>query len=97
MPTYEYLCKKCGKHFERSQRIVDDPLTTCPLDGCSGRVTRLVSGGSGVIFRGSGFYETDYRRKGSDGDKKPAEPCPAAESKACPNSESCPAAAPKDG
>lgn len=60
MPTYEYRCKSCGYEFEAFQSIAAEPLTTCPR--CTGRVMRLISGGGGLIFKGSGFYETDYKR-----------------------------------
>jgi putative FmdB family regulatory protein len=59
MPTYEYRCKTCGYEFEEFQSIVDTPLTECPK--CSGLVERLISGGGGLLFHGSGFYITDYR------------------------------------
>ncbi|MBN1996732.1 zinc ribbon domain-containing protein [candidate division KSB1 bacterium] len=62
MPTYEYLCQNCGYKFEKFQSIVQDPVSECPV--CSSNaVTRLVTGGAGVIFKGSGFYETDYKKK----------------------------------
>ena len=61
MPTYEYECKKCGKPFDAFQRMSDPPLGQCPHCG-SKRVQRLISGGGGIIFKGSGFYETDYKR-----------------------------------
>ena len=61
MPTYQYLCKDCGHEFEEFQSIVDDPLTVCPK--CGGEVHRVISGGAGLIFKGSGFYITDYRNK----------------------------------
>ena len=61
MPTYEYKCAKCGKRFERLQRITEAPLKKCPK--CGGKPVRQMSGGVGVIFKGSGFYETDYKRK----------------------------------
>lgn len=60
MPTYEYLCPDCGV-VEALQSMRDAPLTTCPTCG-KAKVTRLVSGGAGVIFKGSGFWETDYNR-----------------------------------
>ena len=60
MPTYEYECTKCGNAFEKFQSMKDAPLKTCPK--CRGKVTRLVGSGSGIIFKGSGFYETDYKR-----------------------------------
>lgn len=61
MPTYEYECPRCGWQFERFQRISDAPVRACPK--CRGKVRRLIFGGSGLIFRGSGFYITDYARK----------------------------------
>ena len=91
MPTYEYECQKCGREFEHSQKMSDDRLKKCTFDGCNGKVRRLVSAGSGVIFKGSGFYQTDYKNAGSKEESEP-KPCPAAENKACPNSEKCPAA-----
>lgn len=66
MPTYEYRCFDCGHQFEEFQSIVDSPIRVCPK--CGGRVERLISGGSGLIFKGSGFYVTDYKRK-SDASK----------------------------
>ncbi len=63
MPTYEYKCQQCGHQFEAFQKISDDPLTECPQ--CGGEVVRLISGGTGLIFKGSGFYLTDYARKNS--------------------------------
>ena len=60
MPTYEYECLDCGETFEKFQSIKARPLRRCPC--CrKGRVRRLISAGAGVLFRGSGFYETDYR------------------------------------
>ena len=61
MPTYEYECSKCGHAFERFQSMLDKPLQRCPE--CKGKVKRLLGTGSGIIFKGSGFYETDYKRK----------------------------------
>ena len=61
MPTYEYECQKCGQVFEYFQNITDPPLKRCIRDGCRGRVKRLIGKGSGIIFKGSGFYTTDYR------------------------------------
>ena len=63
MPTYEYECRKCGNHFERFQSIMAEPVKRCPK--CHGSVHRVLSGGSGIIFKGSGFYETDYKHKGA--------------------------------
>jgi len=61
MPTYEYECKKCGKTFEVFQSMKDEPLKTCPNKKCKGKVKRLIGTGAGLIFKGSGFYITDYR------------------------------------
>ncbi|MBN1756012.1 zinc ribbon domain-containing protein [bacterium] len=61
MPTYEYECNKCKYRFERFQKITDPPVKECPK--CGGAVRRLISKGVGVIFKGSGFYETDYKRQ----------------------------------
>lgn len=60
MPTYEYRCKACGHEFEEFQPISAKPIRKCPKCGKSA-VNRLISAGAGIIFRGSGFYETDYR------------------------------------
>ncbi len=59
MPTYEYECNNCGYKFEAFQSIKADPLTKCPK--CGGEVVRLISKNVGLIFKGSGFYITDYR------------------------------------
>ncbi len=79
MPTYEYECTKCGHTFEALQSISADPLKECPQ--CKGRLRRLIGGGMGVIFKGSGFYTTDYKKTstlsggngsaGKDGAAKP--------------------------
>jgi len=60
MPTYEYECKNCGYHFEKLQSIKADPIKNCPE--CGQDVKRLICGGLGVIFKGNGFYTTDYKR-----------------------------------
>lgn len=62
MPTYDYYCETCGP-MEIFQSMRDDALTTCPECGSSG-FSKQVSAGAGVIFKGSGFYETDYKRAG---------------------------------
>jgi putative FmdB family regulatory protein len=62
MPTYEYECQKCGHRFELFQSIKDAPRKTCPKPKCRGRVKRVLSTGGGIIFKGSGFYVTDYRK-----------------------------------
>ncbi|VGO12026.1 hypothetical protein PDESU_00575 [Pontiella desulfatans] len=62
MPTYDYECNACGHHFEAFQSMSADPLTECPK--CDGQVNRLIGGGAGFLFKGSGFYQTDYRSSG---------------------------------
>ena len=64
MPTYEYECQKCGHQFEIVQSIKADALKKCPQPKCRGHVKRLLSTGAGLIFKGSGFYITDYRKPG---------------------------------
>ncbi len=61
MPTYEYRCTACGHEFEEFQPISDPPITICPK--CNGKTERIISGGSGLIFKGTGFYITDYKNK----------------------------------
>jgi putative FmdB family regulatory protein len=67
MPTYEYHCQKCDQNFEAFQSMRDEPFRECPKDLCRlrkwgrGKVKRLLGTGAGVIFKGSGFYITDYR------------------------------------
>lgn len=63
MPTYEYRCNACGSRFEEFQKMSDDPVETCPECG-EDEAERLMSAGAGVVFKGSGFYETDYKRSG---------------------------------
>jgi putative FmdB family regulatory protein len=69
MPTYEYACEKCDHQFELVQSINDKPLAGCPKEHCrlkpwgKGKVKRLIGAGAGLIFKGSGFYITDYRSK----------------------------------
>lgn len=69
MPTYEYRCSSCGDEFEEFQSITAAPIEICPK--CGGPVARLISAGNGLIFKGSGFYITDY--KGSNGSAKTSE------------------------
>jgi putative FmdB family regulatory protein len=94
MPTYEYVCEKCGHEFEAFQSISAAPLKNCPADVCAqkkwgrGRVKKQISSGAGLLFKGSGFYITDYRsenykksaKSAADGNK----PAAAAESKPAP-------------
>jgi len=74
MPTYEYECQRCLHRFERFQGIKDEPVKRCPK--CKGKVARLIGTGAGVIFKGSGFYTTDYRsesyRKAAKQESAPA-------------------------
>ena len=62
MPTYEYRCPSCGNDFEKFQRMSEDPVAACPRCGAS--ADRRISGGAGLVFKGSGFYITDYARGG---------------------------------
>ncbi len=61
MPTYEYSCKDCDHRVEYFQSMKEEPRTECPR--CGGRLQRMVSSGAGLIFKGSGFYITDYKNK----------------------------------
>jgi putative FmdB family regulatory protein len=107
MPTYEYTCEKCGHQFEKVQPITENALKVCTKELCArkkwgkGKVKRAVGGGAGLIFKGSGFYITDYRSEnykagakkdsGAGGENKTGgDSKPAGESK--PSSESKPAA-----
>jgi len=84
MPTYEYECKKCGHRFEEFQSITAEPLKKCPREGCGGRVQRLIGAGGGLLFKGSGFYITDYR---SDSYKQAAKAETSAKSEASSKSD----------
>ncbi len=83
MPTYEYKCRDCSERFDEFQKISDPPLTRCPF--CGGDVDRLISGGSGIMFKGSGFYITDYRsssyKKAAESEKSAEVSSKAADSK----------------
>lgn len=81
MPTYEYECAKCNKTFEMVQSMKDDAVKVCPQDKClqepwgQGEVKRLIGTGAGLIFKGSGFYITDYRSDSyKEGAKKDSSP-----------------------
>ena len=99
MPTYEYSCQKCGKTFELFQSMKDAPITTCTC-GKKGKVKRLVGRGAGIIFKGSGFYENDYRRapdrtnktgtSGKAGAKAASTPAPAPATPATPTPPATP-------
>ncbi len=67
MPTYGYRCPSCGHEYEKLQKISDSARIKCPQCGKKGE--RLISGGAGIVFKGSGFYETDYKRAGPRKDK----------------------------
>ena len=88
MPTYDYVCSKCGQHFEKFQSMNDQPLAVCPKELCGakrwgkGKVKRQMGAGAGLIFKGSGFYITEYRSENyKQGAKKEAPASPAADSK----------------
>ena len=68
MPTYEYRCNECSHEFEEFHSITADPIKICPK--CEGEVERLISAGNGLIFKGSGFYITDYKNKNHASDSK---------------------------
>lgn len=91
MPTYEYICRACEHEFEEFQSIKADPIKVCPK--CrKKKVERKISTGGAVIFKGGGFYETDYRSEGyksaADADKKATEGKPESKSEAKPDSKS---------
>jgi putative FmdB family regulatory protein len=112
MPTYEYICEKCGHQFDFFQSIKDDALKTCPKEKCAqekwgkGKVKRAIGAGAGLIFKGSGFYITDYRsdnykegakKESGSGETKaaPAESKPSSTEKpAAPKTEPKPAKSP---
>lgn len=89
MPTYEYECEKCGKVFEAFQSMSDAPLKKCEDKKCKGKVHRLIGSGAGLIFKGSGFYITDYKKSGASGApaSEKSESSKASESKSAAKSE----------
>jgi putative FmdB family regulatory protein len=101
MPTYGYVCAKCGHEFEKFQSMKDAALSVCPKELCKqkrwgkGKVKRQMGSGAGMIFKGSGFYITDYRSEGykaaAKKDSNSTTPAPAAPEKKTPSSESKPA------
>jgi putative FmdB family regulatory protein len=101
VPTYEYTCARCGHLFEKYQSIADPPLKVCPKELCSmkkwgrGRVKRVIGAGAGLIFKGSGFYITDYRSEGYKAAAKKESSSSSSASKPAPaKSEAKPAIAP---
>jgi len=92
MPTYDYECTVCNHTFEAFQSIKADALETCPV--CSNKLKRLIGGGMGIIFKGSGFYTTDYKKtsaltggNGSSPKKASKEPAKPEEKKSMPVSD----------
>ena len=67
MPTYEYKCLDCNYVFEEFQKMTDEPLVECPK--CHGKLKRLIGAGMAPIFKGSGFYETDYKKETNNNSK----------------------------
>ena len=95
MPTYEYACLKCGHQFEKFQSMSDAPLKTCPKELCGmkkwgkGKIKKTISAGAGLIFKGSGFYITDYRSENyKAGAKKDAPASSSGDSKSSSSGES---------
>ena len=83
MPTYEYVCSKCEHRFDVFQAITEKPLTVCPKDKCrmkrwgKGEIKRGIVTGAGILFKGSGFYTTDYRSESyKEAAKKETPPAP---------------------
>ena len=68
MPTYNYKCNDCGHQFSAFQKMSDNPVKDCSQ--CKGTVRRIISGGSGMIFKGTGFYLTDYGKSGTPKEKE---------------------------
>lgn len=86
MPTYEYRCGDCSHEFESFQSITAEPLSECPE--CGGVIERLISGGAALLFKGDGFYITDYRSESyKAGEKKDKEAAKSAEPKAKPETK----------
>ena len=96
MPTYEYECLKCQHRFEVFQRMSDPPRKRCPK--CKGKVRRLVGTGAGMIFKGTGFYATDYRSEAyKDQKKKESGETPKAKDEPKPKAKPKPGTAGGDG
>jgi len=77
LPNYDYKCLKCEKIFEIFQSMKDEPLKNCP--DCNGKVKRLIGAGAGTIFKGTGFYHTDYKNSSKTTDTKTSENAKPAE------------------
>lgn len=92
MPNYDYECGKCGKRFEVFQSMNDAKLTDCPEESCDGSVKRLLGTGGGIIFKGSGFYQTDYRSSSYQEGAKKESGATKSETPAAPAASSAPAA-----
>jgi putative FmdB family regulatory protein len=91
MPTYEYRCDACSHEFEEFQYIKDEPLKKCPKCG-QDKLRRLISGGAAIVFKGSGFYQTDYRSdsyKKSAQSESPAAPSTTGTCNNCPAASNC--------
>ena len=85
MPTYDYDCPTCNQTFEVFQSITAPPLEACPT--CGGKVQRRIHGGTGLIFKGSGFYLTDYKKTNSSPEGTATSKSAKSEDKAKPSSE----------
>ena len=85
MPTYDYECLKCKKTFEAFQKMSDEPLKQCP--DCQGQVKRLIGSGSGLIFKGKGFYSTDYKKPATKPKKEAKAECTGCKNSACPQQD----------
>jgi putative FmdB family regulatory protein len=94
MPNYDYQCGKCGHLYEVFQSMKDAKLEDCPLENCEGKVKRLLGTGAGLIFKGAGFYQTDYRSSSYQAGAK-ADGGSSAAATPAPKTESAPAPAPK--
>src|SRR5947208_11570696 len=101
MPTYEYVCSKCKHQFDVVQAITEKPLAVCPKDKCGlkrwgkGKIKRGIVPGAGILFKGSGFYATDYRSESymeaAKKESSPATPPSSADGKPAPKAEPKPA------
>lgn len=87
MPTYEYECAKCHKPHEAYQAITAKPLTKCPRPKCGGKLKRMMGSGSGFLFKGQGFYITDYRSKSYQDAKKRDQPSSSSPSSPSPKTD----------